>query len=77
MHQERLEVLYCDLVEYCLVGADEAPLDHLLLAVRVEDRVADVEELAVIRHVRVVAVHPALLTFMFDYSSQNKIRYQR
>ena len=52
----RLEVLYCDLVEYCLVGADEAPLDHLLLPVRVEDGVAHVEQLALVGHVRVVAV---------------------
>ena len=44
------------LVEYCLVGADEAPLDHLLLPVRVEDGVAHVEQLALVGHVRVVAV---------------------
>ena len=56
----RLEVLYCDLVEYCLVRADEAPLDHLLLAVRVSHGVADMEQLTVIGHVRVVAVDPAL-----------------
>ena len=52
----RLEVLYCDLVKYCLVRADEAPLDHLLLPVRVEDGVAHVEQLALVGHVRVVAV---------------------
>ena len=52
----RLEVFYCDLVKYCLVGADEAPLDHLLLPVRVEDGVAHVEQLALVGHVRVVAV---------------------
>ena len=48
------------LIEYRLVWADEAPLDHLLLAVRVGHGVADVEQLAVIGHVRVVSVHPAL-----------------
>ena len=33
------------LVEDGLVGADEAPLEHLLLPVRVRHRVADVEQL--------------------------------
>ena len=44
------------LVEDGLVRADEAPLEHLLLAVRVGHGVADVEELAVVGHVCVVAV---------------------
>ena len=48
------------LVEYRSVGADEAPLDHLLLTVRVGHGVTHVKQLAVIGHVRVVAVHPAL-----------------
>ena len=34
-----------DLVEHGLVGAEEAPLEHLLLAVGVHHRVADVEHL--------------------------------
>ena len=34
-----------DLIEDGLVGADEAPLEHLLLSVRVGHRVADVEDL--------------------------------
>ena len=33
------------LIEDGLVGADEAPLEHLLLPVRVRHRVADVEQL--------------------------------
>ena len=48
------------LVEDGLVGADEAPLEHLLLAVGVGHRVADVEELALVRHIGVVAVRAAL-----------------
>ncbi len=61
VYLEHLPPYFPYLVEYCLVWADEAPLDHLLLAVRVGHGVADVEQLAVIGHVRVVAVHPALV----------------
>ena len=48
------------LVEDGLVGTDEAPLEHFLLAVRILDGVADMEQLAVISHVGVVTVGPAL-----------------
>ena len=44
------------LIEDGLVGTDEAPLEHFLLAVRILDGIADMEQLAVIGHVRVVAV---------------------
>ena len=44
------------LVEDGLVGTNEAPLEHLLLTVRVLDRVAHVEQLAVVSHVSVVTV---------------------
>ena len=48
------------LVEDGLVWTDKAPLEHFLLAVRVLDRVADVEQLTVVGHVSVVAVGPAV-----------------
>ena len=48
------------LIEYCLVWADEAPLDHLLPAPWVHDGVTHVEQLTLVGHVRVVAIHPAL-----------------
>ena len=48
------------LIEDGLVGTDEAPLEHLLLAVRILDGIADMEQLAVIGHVSVVTVGPAL-----------------
>jgi len=44
------------LVEDGLVWAEEAPLEHLLLAVGVRHRVADVEHLAIIVYICVVAV---------------------
>ena len=50
-----------NLIEYRLIGADEAPFDHLLSAPRVQEGVTHVEQLAVIGHVRVVPVHPALV----------------
>lgn len=48
------------LVEHGLVGAEEAPLEHLLLAVGVHHRVADVEHLARVVYVGVVAVAQAV-----------------
>ena len=48
------------LVEDGLVWTDKAPLEHFLLAVRILDGVADMEQLAVIGHVGVVTVGPAL-----------------
>ena len=48
------------LIEDGLVGTDEAPLEHFLLAVRILDGVADMEQLAVISHVSVVAVRSAV-----------------
>ena len=65
--------IWCYLVEYRPVGADEAPLDHLLLAVRVSHGVADMEQLTVIGHVRVVAVHPALSIKGFEYEFDDVI----
>ena len=59
------------LIEYRLVWADEAPLDHLLPAVRVGHGVADVKQLAVIGHVRVVSVHPALAIITTGHSSNS------
>ncbi len=59
------------LIEYRLVWADEAPLDHLLLAARVGHGVADVEQLAVIGHVRVVSVHPALVVITTGHPLTN------
>ena len=56
----------CDLVEDGLVGADEAPFEHLLLAVRILDRVAHVEQLTVVGHVSVVTVGPALTGELVD-----------
>ena len=49
-----------NLVEDGLVRTDEAPLKHFLLSVRILDGVADVEQLAVIGHVSIVAVGPAV-----------------
>ena len=54
------------LIKYCLVGTDEAPLEHFLLAVRILDRVADVEQLTVVGHVSVVTVGPALTGELVD-----------
>ena len=48
------------LIEDGLVGTDEAPLEHFLLAVRILDGIADMEQLTVIGHVSVVTVGPAL-----------------
>ena len=48
------------LIEDGLVGTDEAPLEHFLLAVRILDGIADMEQLAVIGHVGIVTVGPAL-----------------
>ena len=48
------------LVEDGLVWTDKAPLEHFLLAVRVLDRVPDVEQLTVVGHVSVVAVGATL-----------------
>ena len=60
MGHVKLHCLCPHLIEYSLVWADEAPLDHLLPAPRVQDGVAHVEQLTLVGHVRVVAVHPAL-----------------
>ena len=50
-----------------MVWADEGPLEHLLLSVRVLDRVADVEDLAVVGHVRIVSVPLALACEFVHY----------
>jgi len=60
-------VFFFHLVKDGLVWADEAPLEHLLLAVRILDGVADVEDLAVVGHVRVVAVPLTLATELVHY----------
>ena len=49
------------LIKYRLVWADEAPLDHLLAAPRVQHGVTHVEQLTVIDHVCIIPVHPALV----------------
>lgn len=54
------------LVEDGLVWTDKAPLEHFLLAVRVLDRVADVEQLTVVGHVSVVAVGATLAGELVD-----------
>lgn len=55
------------LVEDGLVWADEAPLEHLLLPVRVLDRVADVEDLAVVGDISVVTVRSAVTGELVHY----------
>ena len=50
------------LIKYRLVGADEAPLDHLLLTIRIQDRITDVEQLTVIGHISIVAIHSSITT---------------
>ena len=44
------------LIEDGLVWADEAPLEHLLLTIRILDWVADMEYLAFVRYISIITV---------------------
>jgi hypothetical protein len=59
-----------------LVWTDEAPLEHLLLAVWVLDWVADVEDLAIVGHVSVVAVPLALAAEFVHYLLADRLKRQ-
>jgi hypothetical protein len=62
------------LIEDSLVRTDEAPLEHLLLTIRVLDRVADVEDLAVVGYIRIVTILLPLTAELIHYLLPEKIR---
>jgi hypothetical protein len=62
------------LVEDGLVRTDEAPLEHLLLTIRVLDGVADMEDLAVVGYIRIVTILLPLTAELIHYLLPGKVR---
>ena len=61
------------LIKNSLVRTNEAPLEHLLLTIRISHRVADMEQLAVIRYISIVTIGATIASKLVHNILTNRV----